>query len=74
MTRVNLCEDCLSLAGHNPAGAGFVAAEGDVTCWHCGKVRKCYPFTREAGKVPGIYVFKYAKGLPLPLLDFDKEE
>jgi hypothetical protein len=73
MTRVYLCEDCLSIAGHNPMATGFVAADDEMTCGHCGNVRKCYPFTRKPGKVPGIYVFSYAKGLPLPLIDFDTE-
>jgi hypothetical protein len=62
------------MAGHSPAAAGFTPADDDVTCWHCGKMRKCYPFTRKPGKVPGIYVFQYAKGLPLPLMDFNSDD
>lgn len=69
MTRVYLCDACLTLAGQDPARVGFTPADDEMTCWHCGKIRKCYPFTRNIGKVPGVYVFTHAQGLPLPLFN-----
>jgi hypothetical protein len=74
MTRVHLCKECLALAGHHAAGAGFTPAPGTVTCWHCGKATECYPFLRKPTGIKGIYAFQHAHGLPLPLLNPDEEE
>ena len=40
-----------------------------MTCWHCGKVRVCYPFLRKAGALPNVFTFDHADGMALPLVD-----